>query len=234
MKRTFFGIAAALIVLGPIVAILARSGDGQARLVLARAANNTPGMVVEAPTTSTTAPTPTTVAVAAPRAQPTTTRVPHPRHDAVVFDEDPLTVGRQALQLITYPWDNLNVTMVFAGPNPSMRARTDIIGDQHQITAFVRPTDTPRTVAISVAHEIGHLIDFERLTDADRQEWLRERGRPDAAWWTCNWCDDFGVGSGDFAETFAAWEAGPFDYRSQLAPLPSPAEMQSLSGFFNR
>lgn len=154
--------------------------------------------------------------------------------DAVVLDQTPAEVGAQALRLISYPWGNLSVVVIFAGPNPNMRARTDLLSDHDQITAFVRPTDTARTVAVSIAHEIGHLIDYERLTDADRQDWLRERGRPDAAWWTCNFCDDYGVGSGDFAETFAAWEVGPFDYRSQLAPLPSSAEMQSLSRFFQR
>jgi hypothetical protein len=113
-----------------------------------------------------------------------------------------------------------------------MPSQSTAYRDHEVITVFVRPTDTAPLVAVSIAHELGHLIDWRYLTDADRQAWLQERGRPDAAWWTCDSCSDYRFGSGDFAETFAAWVVGPFDYRSQLAPLPDSAQLARLAHFF--
>jgi hypothetical protein len=186
-------------------------------------------------TTAPAAPTSTTAAAAAAAAvrAVSTATAREAAKDRVVFDRTPADVGREALALITYPWQQrLNVTISFAGPRAGFRATSTAFADHDVVTVYVRDTDTPRTVAVSVAHELGHLIDWRLLDDNDRSRWLAARGRSDAAWWTCDYCEDYSFGSGDFAETFAAWQVGPIDYRSRLAPLPSAGQMESLSAFF--
>jgi hypothetical protein len=152
---------------------------------------------------------------------------------AAIAPRSPAEVGRQALALITYPWQQrLNATINFEGPRNGMRAFSTSYPGYSVVTVYVRPTDTVQMTAVNIAHELGHLIDWLYLTDNDRAQWLSARGRPDATWFTCDGCTDYSTGSGDFAETFAAWQVAPVDYRSRLAPLPSPAEMQQLSRFF--
>jgi hypothetical protein len=226
-------LAAAAFLIGSAVAVgTAVGSDRHANHVSARRDPAMAGTVLTyatttVPTTSTTA----TVAktTIAPRASDA-----EAAGDRVVFDRSPSAVGQDALALISYPWQQrLHVTIAFAGPRAGMRAQSSTFTDgTEEVTVFVRPTATPRSVAIDVAHELGHLIDARLLTDGDREDWLRERGRPDAQWWTCDYCTDYAVGTGDFAETFAAWEVGPDDYRSQLAPLPGAEQMASLSRFF--
>jgi len=51
-------------------------------------------------------------------------------------------------------------------------------------------------------------------------------------WFTCNSCADFATGSGDFAETFAAWQTGAQYFKGQLAPPPTAAQLAGLERFF--
>jgi hypothetical protein len=164
-----------------------------------------------------------------PRPQPSKVARAAPRATSA-----PDEVGAEALTLLNYPWQQrLRVTIEFLGPRAGMRAYSHSFGNgSGLIEAYVRPGDSARLVALSVAHELGHLIDTTYLSDQDRAEWLRIRGRPDVAWWTCDGCTDFNTGSGDFAETFAAWQVGAFDYRSQVAPYPTADEMASLTRYF--
>jgi hypothetical protein len=228
-------LAVALVVIGVLAARPAPAEHLGSAADVALAAENWPSRPRAQAAPTTVAPTSTTVAVSAPApartVRPVKTARARPAAQPAARPED---IGQRALELISYPWrDRLSVTISFAGPRQDMRAETTLIGNQRaEITAFVRPSDTARSVAVSVAHEIGHLIDWTHLTDADRQEWLRQRGRPDVAWWTCDYCTDYRYGSGDFAETFAAWQVGPVDYRSQVAPLPSAAQFSELSRFF--
>jgi hypothetical protein len=124
------------------------------------------------------------------------------------------------------------VSVVFAGPRAGYRAVSTATNAGDQVIIYVRPTDTPQLVAVNIAHELGHLIDYRLLNDGERSEWLQIRNRPGATWWTCDYCQDYATGSGDFAETFAAWQVGAIDYRSRVAPLPSAVEMQQLARFF--
>lgn len=179
-----------------------------------------------APTT--TAPPPATTTTSAPAASPLRSQVASRSAPRAPFE-----IGGEALALITYPWqERLSVSITFAGPRGGLRATSYTDGDHATVVVYVRPTDTPRVVAVNIAHELGHLIDYLRLTDDDRTQWLDARGRPGASWWACEYCEDYATGSGDFAETFAAWQVGAVDYRSRLAPLPGPAEMSALARFF--
>jgi hypothetical protein len=142
-------------------------------------------------------------------------------------------VARAALGLIAYPWhDRLHATINFLPPRPGMRAHSTAFPDHAVVDVYLRPTDTAEQTAVNIAHELGHLIDWYLLNDADRARWSALRGRPGAVWWACDSCTDYATGSGDFAETFAASEVAASDYRSVFAPLPAAAEMATLRTFF--
>ena len=189
--------------------------------------------VVFAPATTTTTTTvpPTTTTTTKPAARAVAPRAA--RSTNAVSARSPGSVGQEALRLITYPWQQrLNVSIAFAGPRPGYRATSTDFGHRAEIVVYVRPTDTARLVAVNIAHELGHLVDYNLLTDNDRSQWLSARGRPEVRWWACNYCEDYSTGSGDFAEVFAAWQVGAIDYRSRVAPPPTPAEMSGLVRFF--
>ena len=223
-------ICAVLLGIGVVVLGVTHVHESQVtRVTQPRAEPVMAGTVVEPPTT--TAPPETTTTAAPAPIKVATNR--QAQSDRVVFDRTPNDIGREALSLITYPWqERLPVSIVFAGPRAGYRAISTATETGDQLVIYVRPTDTPRLVAVNIAHELGHIIDYRHLNDADRQEWLRIRNRPGTRWWTCDYCADYSTGSGDFAETFAAWQIGAIDYRSQVAPLPSPDEMQQLARFF--
>ncbi len=175
---------------------------------------------------------PAAVAAVKPATVPVATPAPKQQIDRAV-ERTPDDVGREALGMISYPWrDRLNVSINFAGARDGLRAQSTAYGDHEVITVFVRRTDTAQLVAVNIAHELGHLLDYRHLNDQQRKEWLQERGRPDVAWWTCDYCTDYRFGSGDFAEVFAAWQVGTVDYRSEVAPAPAPSQLESLSRFF--
>ena len=233
-KRGAF--ASAVIVLACGIAAVAVVIRPHAETVRVQTRADVAELAAVAAPTSVPVTTSTTVAPAAPPVTAAARPTAATTGDRVVLDRSPAEVGAEALQMITYPWQQrLAVSISFAGPRSGMRAESTMLpGNREEITVFVRSTDTPRLIAINIAHELGHLVDAVYNTDADRAEWLRDRGRPDVSWWTCNYCTDYRFGSGDFAETFAAWQAGASDYRSQVAPLPSPADMQTLAARFFR
>jgi hypothetical protein len=229
-------IAVALLVICAVAVLVSETRSGgtppsasphaapRADAVMAGTVPAPPTTVAAPPTTAAQAVAPRRVAAAAPA---------QARADRVVFDRTPDDVGREALAMIRYPWrDRLHATIRFEGPRAGLRAHSTAYADHEDITVYVRSTDTPTLVAVSIAHELGHLIDYRYLTDNDRQQWLQERGRSGLAWWTCDSCNDYRVGSGDFAETFAAWEVSAIDYRSEVGPMPGADQLQSLSRFF--
>ena len=92
-----------------------------------------------------------------------------------------------------------------------------------QVTIWVRPTDTPARLQVTVAHEMGHVLDYTALTDRDRQRYLAMRGRSDCRdpWYPRNGTSDYASPAGDFAEVYALWRGGRGDFRSRFAPQPS-------------
>ena len=89
------------------------------------------------------------------------------------------------------------------------------------ITLYSRVTDAPHRVAHDLAHELGHAVDADRLSAADRAAYLRRRGVADAAWWPSGRGADYASGAGDFAEVFALCHAASAEFRSRLAPPPA-------------
>ena len=93
----------------------------------------------------------------------------------------------------------------FADDHPDFLGVT--LSEAKSITVHVEPDATVDEVAAVLMHEVGHAIDLERLTDAERAEWIRMRNMP-ATWWPGNGLSDFAVGAGDFAEAVAAVTTG--------------------------
>lgn len=122
--------------------------------------------------------------------------------------------GLYALRRISYNWKPLGYSIVF------MAARRGITGmtypAQHRIEVYVRSCSRMTTayLAETIAHEIGHAVDFTRGTDAWHRKWQVARHISlSIPWYGAPYATDFSTPAGDFAETFGAWQVpdGPND-----------------------
>jgi hypothetical protein len=143
----------------------------------------------------------------------------------------------RAQRLVSLTPAQLGYTLRVAGPLTGVRGRTDT--GTHTITLFVSPRDTPHVVAHDLGHELGHAFDAERLTGAQRAEYLRARGAASGPWYPrAGQASDYRTGAGDFAEVFALCHAASPVFRSRLAArppdpcaaLPAPARAAKLGG----
>ncbi|HZQ27571.1 MAG TPA: hypothetical protein VFA94_07725 [Acidimicrobiales bacterium] len=131
-------------------------------------------------------------------------------------------VAKRALSMVDITNVKVGYRLVFAPPQPGVRAQTDRA--TKTITVFAAPFDDPASLAHDVAHELGHAFDDRFLDDAGRRAYLKARGVPDAPWWPGAQVSDYGTGAGDFAEVFALCHASAStEFRSQLAPRPADA-----------
>jgi hypothetical protein len=89
--------------------------------------------------------------------------------------------------------------------------------EQKHSAVLVRPTMSYAVVLGSVAHEVGHMVDFECFTDADRAAIVAARAHD--AWWPTGSGDDRYWGVGDWAETFALTVTGRWDGKWQSPGL---------------
>ena len=103
------------------------------------------------------------------------------------------------------------------------------------VTIWVRATDTQNKLRITIAHEMGHVLDYTTLTEHDRGRYLSLRGRSGctAPWYPRNGTSDFASPAGDFAEVYALYRAGGGDFRSTFAPQPNASQLSSLSAFLS-
>ena len=138
---------------------------------------------------------------------------------------------KSALDLIQYPWHDLQYEIVFRPPQTGIRAM--IFPPQHRIEIYVRPGDDYRLLAYDIAHELGHAIDLTFNTDATRKIWMKERGiEAGTAWFGCSGCSDYATPAGDFAESFATLLLGSGHFAGRLAPTPTLAQIPDLQLFF--
>ncbi|MBW3578847.1 MAG: hypothetical protein KY462_14125 [Actinobacteria bacterium] len=139
--------------------------------------------------------------------------------------------AEQVLQRITYPWRSTGFTIEFGPARTGLRALFHRV--DRRIEVFVRRGDPVAQTAFDLAHEIGHAVDVTAGSPARRAAWLERRGAPESTpWYGCSGCDDLSTGAGDFAEVFALWQLGDVDFRSRVAPPPSPGELDDLSVWF--
>jgi hypothetical protein len=138
--------------------------------------------------------------------------------------------GLNALSTIAYPW---------ASQLPGWEIRFHRVTDgaygytlsrEHRIDIYVRDLEPEELLIHVIAHELGHAVDLTHNGPDERQRWLELRGAAGSPWWPDNRAADFATGAGDFAESFAAWQTGSDrEFRSQLAPPPTPEQRAVLS-----
>lgn len=138
-------------------------------------------------------------------------------------------VGRAALAEISYPWRVLlsDWTIEFLPARDGLYGLT-LVPDR-RIEIYVRDDQSHEAVAHVIAHELGHAIDVTLNSGPDRRLWEQARGIGSAPWWPDSGATDFETGAGDFAESFAAWQMGPDDFRSKLGPPPDQAQIELLA-----
>lgn len=136
--------------------------------------------------------------------------------------------GLAALEGIAFPWRSelAGWTVIFRQSNPNVSALTHF--RRREIEVFVSPRHSDAQLRHVVAHEIGHVVDFQQLTLAERQQWRDSRGIDDRSWYPSNGTNDFSSPAGDFAEAFAVWQAGGH-YQAQLAGPVSDEQMELLA-----
>lgn len=99
---------------------------------------------------------------------------------------------------------------------------------ENRIEVFVRGSDTVETLHRVIAHEIGHVIDIELNSPADRRRWRQQRGLADSVqWWPGESAPDFETGAGDFAEAFAVLETG-IRSEATVAGQPDTGDLELL------
>lgn len=135
--------------------------------------------------------------------------------------------GAAALASLAFPYRDLGYRVVFTAGRSGELGVTN--SRDRRITIFVRPGQTDLSLRATLAHELGHALDF-RYGSEDRHRRYREiRGLPGGQWYPCSRCDDFASPAGDFAEVFAASLVGTGDFRSRLAGPPSPTQLRALA-----
>lgn len=134
--------------------------------------------------------------------------------------------GRAALASLGYPTERLGYTIVFRPYTGGVLGRAD--GRARVVTLFVKPGQSELSLRVTLAHEIGHVVDYLTSTSASRRDYLAARGISPRAWFPCSGCSDYASPAGDFAEVFALWLAGPGDFRSRLAGPPARAQLHEL------
>lgn len=116
-------------------------------------------------------------------------------------------MGAQAESLINYDFRGElgDWQFTFADENPDFLGVT--MSEIKTVTIHVQPDATAEAVAAVLMHEVGHVLDLERLDDRQRARWIELRDMP-ATWWPGNGLSDFAVGAGDFAEAVSALTTG--------------------------
>jgi len=137
------------------------------------------------------------------------------------------------LARIGYPYRGLGFFIDF------LPARQGLLGftsyADRRIEVYVRPCSLESDLVLThtIAHEIGHAVDFTVGDPGRRARWQQGRGIPASTpWYGCSACSDYHTPAGDFAETFAYWQVGPAGYRSTMAGPPTAAQLRALDALF--
>ena len=71
------------------------------------------------------------------------------------------------------------------------------------------------------------------MTASSRAAYAAMRGIPAGTpWFGCSYCTDFATPAGDFAETYAQWQRGASDSRTEVAAIPDPAALARIGATF--
>ncbi len=169
------------------------------------------------------------VVAASPR--PAVVRSPAVRPPAARATETLEARARRLLGTLRYDWAALGYTVSFL---PGQRGWLGLTNPHtKEISVYVRSGQTDQQLLVTLAHEIGHAVDFTYTTFARQAEYLALRGiAPSSVWLPCEYCSDYDSPAGDFAEVFAVWLVGSQDFLSRMAPRPSAVELAVLQHLF--
>jgi hypothetical protein len=228
MGRRGWTRVAAAVEVAVLVSILHVHSGGPAPVAVGASS----ALAISAPVTSVPAPDPaptptppTSQAPPAPAAAPRATASAAPR---AVSAAD---VGAKALARITYPWASLGYQLAYHGPRDGFFGLTDCTS--RHIDIYVMPDQTVTQVQFVTAFEIAHAVDCTRLSSERQTKWAGLRGfHLSGSWFPPCSCSEDAYASGDFAEVFARWQAGPaYPWRSTLAPAPTASQLPELVRF---
>lgn len=139
--------------------------------------------------------------------------------------------GQRVLASLHYPWQRLGYRIAFLPDKHGYLGLTT--PGPNLIQIYVRRSESDLVLSHSIAHELGHALDFSRGSAATRALYLSIRGLPATlTWFGCSGCTDYQTPAGDWAEVFASWLAGPGDFRSMVAGPPGAAQRAALSPLF--
>lgn len=148
-----------------------------------------------------------------------------------VSPEGYLARGTRIYNSFHYDVTKLGYRMVFKPSVHGLLGLTD--GGARTVTVYIRSSESDLVLAHSIAHEIGHALDFSRGSEAKHQLYLSIRHLSTSQYWYgCNNCTDYSTPAGDWAEVFAQWLAGPGDFRSRMAGVPSSSQLSQLGELF--
>ena len=142
-------------------------------------------------------------------------------------------VGGQALRQVNWDWRSaLDGWSIRFGPGrPGYHGLTET--SVRRITIWIRPTESPESVAGTIVHELAHAFDEKYLTPALRSKWLAVRGLPpDTPWYfpVGHLLSDYLSGAGDFAES-VSWtlQGSKVGFLSCLGLRLSDAERKQVA-----
>jgi glucose/arabinose dehydrogenase len=145
--------------------------------------------------------------------------------------ESYLARGNRVLASLRYDWHKLGYRVQFLPGKKGYLGMT--LGAQKLVQVYVRADQSDLVLAHTIAHELGHVLDFTRGTAERRAQYLRTRHLSTGLdWFGCMGCTDYRTPAGDWAEVFAYWLAGPGDFRSEVAGAPSKAQLAVLDALF--
>lgn len=185
------------------------------------------------------APVVTTVpstAVTTPVVVPTTTApapapVPVPTVHATTAAATIEQRGAAALALVPFPVERTGYELIFEDHRDGYLGLTSTV--DKTITIYIRSSQSTREIAKVIAHEVGHAVDVEFTTEAERLLYRQVRGIDGRSWYPdCSGCTDYDSPAGDFAETFAAAMVGDVSFLSTVADEPTALQLQALASIF--
>lgn len=142
-------------------------------------------------------------------------------------------IGHQALQQVNWDWRLiLNEWIIEFGPGrPGYHGITNVI--TRRIMIWIRPSESPESVAGTIVHEVAHAFDVKYLTPSLRNDWLVVRHLPPNTPWYSpvgNLSSDYLSGAGDFAESVSWTLQGQVaGFRSCLGLSLNNAQKQRIA-----
>ena len=178
-----------------------------------------------------TAPVETAVAVSVTETAPVVRRAAAPARTAAAPRLGVQERGAAALAALDYPWQRLGYAVEFRPHDGTVAGLAD--PRTRTITVYVRPDHDELQLRATIAHELGHALDFGFGTDERRRRYRELRGLAGGtSWFPCDRCEDYASPAGDWAEVFAAALVGNGDFRSRMAGPPSPEQVAQLRSLF--